>query len=127
MLGSISCGKSPSIFYTKSFTPCRCIVAFEPVTSTNQNSFATIALKAIAEMQASADLNKTCNTFGTLAHEHQRLNITQPIFQSIDVSVTNFQLILIVVVSQLKQELVNFSSLNAFSIANLDSVSEEVQ
>jgi hypothetical protein len=78
-------------------------------------------------MQASADLNKTCNTFGTLAHEHQRLNITQPIFQSIDVSVTNFQLILIVVVSQLKQELVNFSSLNAFSIANLDSVSEEVQ
>ena len=26
MLGSISCGKSPSIFYTKSFTPCRCIV-----------------------------------------------------------------------------------------------------
>ena len=101
--------------------------AFEPVTSTNQNSFATIALKAIAEMQASADSNKTCNAFGTLAHEHQRLNITQPIFQSIDVSVTNFQLILIVVVSQLKQELVNFSSLNAFSIANLDSVSEEVQ
>jgi hypothetical protein len=29
--------------------------------------------------------------------------------------------------SQLKQELVDFSSLNAFSIANLNSVSEEVQ
>ena len=33
--------------------------AFEPVTSTNQNSFATIALKAIAEMQASAVKNKS--------------------------------------------------------------------
>jgi hypothetical protein len=42
-------------------------------------------------------------------------------------SVTNFQMILIVDSSQLKQELVNFSSPNAFSIANLDSVSEEVQ
>jgi hypothetical protein len=103
------------------------LLAFEPVTSTNQNSFATIALKAIAEMQASADSNKTCNAFGTLAHEHQRLNITQPIFQSINVSVTNFQLILIVDLFQLKQELVDFSSLNAFSIANLDSVSEGVQ
>jgi hypothetical protein len=48
--------------------------AFKPVTSPNQNIFATIALKAIAEMQASADSNKTCNRF----------NITQPIFQSID-------------------------------------------
>jgi hypothetical protein len=36
-------------------------------------------------------------------------------------------MILIVDSSQLKQELVNFSSSNAFSIANLDSVSEEVQ
>jgi hypothetical protein len=51
--------------------------AFKPITSTNQNSFAAIALKAIAEMQASADSNKTCNAFGfgTLAHEHQCLNI----------------------------------------------------
>ncbi len=103
------------------------LLAFEPVTSTNQNSFATIALKTIAEMQASADSNKTCNAFGTLAHEHHRLNITQPIFQSIDVSVTNFQLILIVDLFQLKQELVDFSSSNAFSIANLNSVSEGVQ
>jgi hypothetical protein len=103
------------------------LLAFEPVTSTKQNSFATIALKAIAEMQASADSNKTCNAFGTLAHEHQRLNITQPIFQLINMSVTNFQMILIVDSSQLKQELLNFSSPNAFSIANLDSVSEEVQ
>jgi hypothetical protein len=36
-------------------------------------------------------------------------------------------LILIVDSFQLKQELVNFSSSNAFSIANLDSVSEGVQ
>jgi hypothetical protein len=36
-------------------------------------------------------------------------------------------LILIVDSFQLKQELVDFSSLNAFSIANLDSVSEGVQ
>jgi len=78
-------------------------------------------------MQASADSNKTCNAFRTLAHEHQRFNITQLIFQLIDVSVTNFQMILIVDSSQLKQELVDFSSSNAFSIANLDSVSEEVQ
>jgi len=62
-----------------------------------------------------------------LAHEHQCLNITQPIFQLIDVSVTNYQMILIVHLSHLKQELVDFSSSNAFSIANLDSVSEEVQ
>jgi hypothetical protein len=78
-------------------------------------------------MQASADSNKTCNAFGTLAHEHQRFNITQLIFQLIDVSVTNFQMILTVDSSQLKQELVDFSSSNAFSIANLDSVSEEVE
>jgi hypothetical protein len=61
------------------------------------------------EMQASADSNNTCN----------RVNITQPIFQSIDAFVTNFQLILIVDSFQLKQELVGFSSSNAFSIANL--------
>ncbi len=67
-----------------------------------------IALKAIAEIQASADSYKTYNAFGMLAHEHQRLNITQPIFQLIDVSVTNFQMILIVDSSQLKQELVDF-------------------
>jgi hypothetical protein len=102
-------------------------LAFEPITSTNHNSFATIALKAIAEMQSPADSNKTCNSFGMLAHEHQCLNITQPIFQLIDVSVTNYQMILIVHLSHLKQELVDFSSSNAFSIANLDSVSEEVQ
>jgi hypothetical protein len=86
--------------------------AFKPVTSPNQNIFATIALKAIAEMQASADSNKTCNRF----------NITQPIFQSIDAFVTNFQLILIVDSFQLKQELIDFSSLNAFSIANLSTI-----
>jgi hypothetical protein len=103
------------------------LLAFEPVTSTNQNSFATIALKAIVEMQASAYSNKTCNAFGTLAHEHQCLNITQPIFQLIDVSITNFQLILIVDLFQLKQEMVNFSLSNAFSIANLDPVFEGVQ
>jgi len=101
--------------------------AFEHVTSPNQNSFATIALKAIVEMQASADSNKTCNAFRTLAHEHQRFNITQLIFQLIDVSVTNFQMILIVYSSQLKRELVDFSSTNVFPIANLDSVSVEVQ
>jgi hypothetical protein len=65
-------------------------------------------------MQVSADLNKTCNRF----------NITQSIFQSIDAFVTNFQLILIVDSFQLKQELVDFSSSNAFSIANLGLVSE---
>jgi hypothetical protein len=92
-------------------------LAFEPVTS----------LKAIAEMQVSADSNKTCHAFGTLVHEHQCLNTTQPIFQLIDVSVTYFKLILIVDLFQLKQESVDFSSLNAFSIANLDSVSEGVQ
>ena len=68
-------------------------------------------------MQASADSNKTCNHF----------NITQPIFQSIDAFVTNFQLILIVDLFQLKQELVDFSSPNAFSIANLGLVSEGAQ
>jgi hypothetical protein len=93
--------------------------AFEPVTSPNQNGFATIALKATVEMQASADSNKTCNALGMLAHEHQRFNISQLIFQLIDVSVTNFQMILIVDSSQLKEELVDFSSSNAFSIATL--------
>ena len=72
------------------------LLALEPITSTNQNSFAMIALKAIAEMQATADSNKTCNAFRTLAHEHQCFNIAQSIFQSIDVCITNFQLILIV-------------------------------
>ena len=80
------------------------LLAFEPVTSTNQNSSATIALKAIAEMQVLADSEETCNAFRTLAHKHQRLNRTQPIFQSIGVSITNFQLILIVDPFQLKQE-----------------------
>jgi hypothetical protein len=103
------------------------LLAFEPVTSTHQNSFATIALKAIAEMQASADSNKTCNAFGTLVHAHQCLNTTQPIFQLIDVSVTNFQLILIDDLFQLQQELVDFSSSNAFSIANFGLVSEGAQ
>jgi hypothetical protein len=68
-------------------------------------------------MQASADSNKTCNCF----------NITQPIFQSIDAFDTNFQLILIVDLFQLKQELVDFSSSNAFSIANFGLVSEGAQ
>jgi hypothetical protein len=58
-------------------------------------------LKAIAEMQASADSNKTCNRF----------NITQPIFQSIDAFVTNFQLILIVDSFQLKQEFVQLPTI----------------
>jgi hypothetical protein len=43
------------------------------------------------------------------------------------VSVTNFQLILIVDLFQLKQELVYFLSSTAFSIANLDSSFEEIQ
>ena len=91
--GGLSCWvQSLAVKVQASSTP-----KVEPVTSTNQNSFATMTLKAIAEMQVSADSNKTCNTFGTLSHEHQCLNIlTQPIFQSIDVSVTNIQLILIV-------------------------------
>jgi hypothetical protein len=80
------------------------LLAFEPVTSTNQNSSAMIALKAIAEMQVSADSKETCNTFETLAHDHQCLNRTQPIFQWINVSVANFQLILIVNLFQLKQD-----------------------
>jgi hypothetical protein len=62
------------------------LLAFEPVTSTNQNSSATIALKPIVEMQVSADSKETCNALGTLAHEHQCLNRTQPIFQWMDVS-----------------------------------------
>jgi hypothetical protein len=61
------------------------LLAFEPVTSTNQNRSATIALKAIVEMQVLADSKETFNAFGTLAHEHQHLNRTQPIFQSSDV------------------------------------------
>ena len=65
------------------------LLAFDPVTSTNQNSFATIALKAIVEMQASADSPKTCTVFRTLAHEHQHLNRTHPIFQLIDVFIPN--------------------------------------
>jgi hypothetical protein len=69
------------------------LLTFELVTSINQNSSATITLKAIAEVQVSADSKETCNAFGMLAHEHQCLNRTPPIFQSIDVSVTNFQLI----------------------------------
>jgi hypothetical protein len=56
------------------------LLAFELATSTNQNSSATTALKAIAKMQASPDSNATCNAFGTLAHEHQPLNRTHPIF-----------------------------------------------
>jgi hypothetical protein len=103
------------------------LLAFEPITSTNQNSSATIALKAIAEMQVSADSKETCNAFRKLAHEHQCLNRTQPIFQLIDVSVTNFQLILIVESFQLKQELVDFSLLNAFSIAKFDSSFKDFQ
>ena len=62
-----------------------------------------------------ANSNKTCNRF----------NITQPIFQSIDAFVTNFQLILIVDSFQLKQELVDFSSSNAFSIANLSEGAQQ--
>ena len=111
--GGLSCWvQSLAVKVQASSTPkvsrhAAALSAFKPITSTNQNSFAAIALKAIAEMQASADSNKTCNTFGfgTLAHEHQCLNITQPIFQLIDVSVTNFQLILIVDSFQSKQEL----------------------
>ncbi len=80
------------------------LLAFEPITSTNQNSSAIIASKAIAEMQVSANPKETCNAFGTFAHEHQCLNRTQPIFWLIDVSVTNFQLILIVDSFQLKQD-----------------------
>jgi hypothetical protein len=64
-------------------------LAFELVTSTNQNSSATTALKAIAKMQSSPDSNATCNAFGTLAHEHQPLKRTHPIFQLIDVSILN--------------------------------------
>ena len=75
----------------------------------------------------SADSNKTCNAFRTLAHEHLCLNISEPIFQSIDLSVTNFQLIMIVDSFQSTQKLVNFSSANAFSITNLYSVSEGAQ
>ena len=114
MLGSISCGKSLSIFNTTSFTLCRCIIGIRVRNFNKPKHFATIALKAIVEMQVSADSNKTCNAFGTLAHEHQRLNITQPIFQSVDVSITNIQLILIVDLFQSKQELVEFSSLKPF-------------
>jgi hypothetical protein len=65
-------------------------------------------------MQVSADSKETSNALRTLAHEHQHLNRTQPIFQSIDVSVPNFQLILIVDLFQLKQELIDFSSLDDF-------------
>jgi hypothetical protein len=80
-----------------------------------------IALKVIAETQVSADSKETSNAFGTLAHEHQYLDRTQPIFQSIDASLTNFQSILIVDSFQLKQKLVNFSLSNDFYIAKLDS------
>jgi hypothetical protein len=72
-------------------------------------------------MQVSADSKEKNNAFGTLAHGHQHLNRTQPIFQPIDVSVTNFQLILIVDSFQLKQELVDFSSSNDFYIPKLNS------
>ena len=105
MLGSISCGKSLSIFNTTSFTLCRCIIGIRVRNFNKPKHFATIALKAIVEMQVSADSN---------THEHQCLNITQPIFQSIDVSVTNIQLILIVDSFQSKQEFVEFSSLKPF-------------
>ena len=103
--------------------PCHAfaLFAFEHVTSTNQNSSATIVLKAIAEMQALADSTEICNAFRMFTLENQRLKRTQLIFQLIDVSINNFQLILIVDLFQLKQELVDFSSLNAFSIAKLDS------
>ncbi len=39
------------------------LLAFEPVNSTNQNNSATIALKAIAEMQVSADSKEISNAF----------------------------------------------------------------
>jgi hypothetical protein len=50
------------------------LLPFEPVASTYQNSLATIALKAIAEMQVSADSNE---------HKHLIKNKTVFIFQLI--------------------------------------------
>jgi hypothetical protein len=110
------------------------LLAFEPVTLTNQYSSATIALSAIAEMQASAGPKKTCNIFGTLAHEYQRLNNTQPIFQLIDVSITNkdemcgaSQLAANehkgLIKSKMQWELVDFSSSKTISIAKIDTTS----
>jgi hypothetical protein len=51
------------------------LLAFEPVTSSNQNSPAKTALKATAEMQPSADISQNLGT--------------QLIFQLIDVSISN--------------------------------------
>jgi hypothetical protein len=110
------------------------LLAFEPVTSTNQYSSATIALKAIAEMQASAGSKETCNVFGTLTHEYQRLNNTRPIFQSIDVSITNkdkmcgaSQLAANehkgLIKSKMQWELVDFSLLKTISIAKIATTS----
>ncbi len=48
-----------------------------------------IPLKAVVEMQVSAGPKETYNVFRTLPHEYQHLNNTQPIFQMIDVSITN--------------------------------------
>jgi hypothetical protein len=47
------------------------LLAFKPVTSPNQNSFATIALKAIAEMQALADSNKMPSIFQLIGGSKQ--------------------------------------------------------
>jgi hypothetical protein len=65
------------------------LLAFELVTSTNQNSSAMTALKVIAKMQVSPNSNAACNAFGMLAHEHQPLKRTHPIFQLIDASISN--------------------------------------
>ncbi len=100
------------------------LLAFEPITSTNQNSSVMIASKAMAEMQVSANSKETCNTYGTLAHEHQCLNRTQPIFQLINVSITNFQLILIVDLFELRQD---FSLCIYSSDSERDKVSEGAQ
>jgi hypothetical protein len=54
------------------------LLAFEPVTSTYQNSS-----KAIVEMQASADSKETCNAFITLAYEHLIKNKIPSSFQLI--------------------------------------------
>jgi hypothetical protein len=63
------------------------LFAFEPVTSTKQIGLPKTVLNATAEMQPSADISQSA--FRTLAHEYQRLNRTQPIFQLIDVSIPN--------------------------------------
>jgi hypothetical protein len=120
------------------------LLPFEPVTSTTKISSAKTALKATAEMQPSADSNNINNTS---SFDNKPFSTFQLVVASVDwiskaVSNKLFKTLHLKRIkskmqstfklifgfkqqyqSQLQQDLVDLSLLNAFSIAKLDSIS----